>query len=238
MSVIGVAAIEDVTERDVPLTVAEPDGVPRGGIVVLHEAKGVTDIVLGLVETFADDGWLTVAPHLYHRETAASDVDQDGAVRQVARLSGDTVLADYDAAFAWLARRGVDADRVGVVGFDTGGTVALVVAASRSLGAAVSVSGTGIREPLSPGLPALLEVAPALRCPWLGLYGEDDPAIPAEQVEALRRAAATSDVATDVVSYPGVGHRVGEIAPAVDGGEPASTDALARVLGWFDSHLR
>ena len=96
-------------------------------------------------------------------QTYDVNLDQDGAVRQVARLSGDTVLADYDAAFAWLARRGVDADRVGVVGFDTGGTVALVVAASRSLGAAVSVSGAGIREPLSPGLPALLEVAPALR---------------------------------------------------------------------------
>jgi carboxymethylenebutenolidase len=233
-----VAATDDVTENGVPLTVAEADGVPRGGIVVLHEARGVTELVLRLVGTLAEDGWLAVAPHLYHRETGEPDVEQDDADAQVASLTGDTVLADCDAAVAWLARRGVSADRVGVFGFDTGGTAALVVAASRSLGAAVSVSAAGIREPLSAGLPALLDVAPDLGCPWLGLYGEADPAIPSEHVEALRRAAATSDVATDVVTYPGVGHRVGEGALEAEGSESSTTDALARVLGWFDSHLR
>lgn len=235
-SVDGV--VEGVVEADVPLSVAEPEGTPRGGIVVLHEARGVTDLVLGLLATLAEDGWLAVAPHLYHRETDVPDLEPDGAEQQVAELTGDTVLADCDAAFAWLARRGVGPDRVGVFGFDTGGTVALVVAASRSLGAAVSISAAGIRAPLSAGLPALLEIAPALGCPWLGLYGEDDPAIPAEQVEALRRAAAASEVATDVVSYPGVGHRVGEPAPGSDEDEASDTDALVRVLGWFDSHLR
>lgn len=234
----GISAIEDVTEDGVPLTVAEPEGVPRGGIVVLHEARGVTDLVLGLLGTLAEDGWLAAAPHLYHRETGEPDVEQDDADAQVASLTGATVLADCDAAVAWLAHRDVGTDRVGVVGFDTGGTVALVVAASRSLGAVVSVSATGIREPLSVGLPALLDVAPDLGCPWLGLYGEDDPAIPTEDVEALRRTAARSDVATNVVVYPGVGHRVGETASGPDGGEPTPTDALARVLGWFDSHLR
>lgn len=238
MAGTGVAATDDVTENGVPLTVAAPDGVPRGGIVVLHEARGVTELVLRLVGTLAEDGWLAVAPHLYHRETGEPDVEQDDADAQVASLTGETVLADCDAAVAWLAHRGVSADRVGVFGFDTGGTAALVVASSRSLGAVVSVSAAGIREPLSAGLPALLDVAPDLGCPWLGLYGEADPVIPVEQVEALRRAAATSDVATDVVTYPGVGHRVGEGALEGEESGSSTTDALVRVLGWFDSHLR
>jgi carboxymethylenebutenolidase len=225
-------------QPDVPLTIAEPDGSARGGIVVLHEARGVTEDVLWLVRVLADEGWLTVAPHLYHRDTAEPDVEQDTAAERVASLSGATVLADCDGAFAWLARRGIDADRIGVVGFDSGGSVALVVAASRSIGAAVSVAGGGIVERLSDGLPALVEAAPALACPWLGLYGEDDPLIPLEHVEALREAAMRSDVATDVVTYGGVGHRVDVVSDDPGGDDPGGTDALRRVLGWFDSHLR
>ena len=51
-----------------PLTVAEPDHVVRGGLVVLHEARGVTDRVRSLMRSLAEDGWLTAAPHLYHRD--------------------------------------------------------------------------------------------------------------------------------------------------------------------------
>lgn len=219
-------------QPDVPLSVAEPEGPARGGIVVLHEARGVTDDVLRLVRTLADDGWLAVAPHLYHRENGATGADQ------VAALNGDTVLSDCDGTFAWLARRGISADRIGVVGFDTGGSVALVVAASRSIGAAVSVAGGGILQQLSDGLPALVDAAPLLACPWLGLYGADDPLIPLAQVEALRDAAMRSDVATDVVVYPQLRHRPDIAGEDSDGTDPEGTDALARVLGWFDSHLR
>src|SRR5690349_12842181 len=84
--------------RAAVLTVAEPERVVRGGLVVLHEARGVTDTVRLLVSAFAAEGWLTVAPHLYHDEGALSQEEQ---VRQ---LSGDSVLADTDIAFAVLAQ--------------------------------------------------------------------------------------------------------------------------------------
>lgn len=216
----------------VPLTIVEPESAPRGGIVVLHEAHGVTEAVQRLAAALADEGWLAVAPHLYHREaangdTADGDTAGDGAL---ASLTGATVLEDCDAAFAWLADRGIGADRIGVVGFDLGGAVALVVASSREIGAAVSVSGGGIEERLSEGLPTLVEAAPSLTCPWLGLYGEQDEAISLPQVEALREAAVTSEVATNVVTYAGVGHRFDT--------EEANSEALQRVFDWFDSHLR
>ncbi|MBO0874891.1 MAG: dienelactone hydrolase family protein, partial [Pseudonocardia sp.] len=109
------------------LTVAEPDGAARGGIVVLHEARGVTDGVRWLVHSLAMEGFEVVAPHLYHRdgadELAAEDSDEQ--VRdQVNRLTGASVMADTDTAFGWLADRGVTADRMGVIGFDLGGSVA------------------------------------------------------------------------------------------------------------------
>ncbi|MGH3883042.1 MAG: dienelactone hydrolase family protein, partial [Pseudonocardiaceae bacterium] len=129
------------------LTVAAPESAVRGGIVVVPEAYGVTDAVWQLAEGLAGEGWLAVIPHLYHRD----DVDElppdsgPGQVRsQVERLSAESVGADTDASLRWLAQRGVTADRIGVAGFGLGGAVALIVAAQRDLGAAVTVDGVGV----------------------------------------------------------------------------------------------
>lgn len=215
------------------VTVAEPENAVRGGLVVLHEARGVTDAVRHLVGSLAAEGWLTVAPHLYHRDGAdeLDESDGQGVQDQVSKLSGDSVLADTDAAFGWLADRGVSADQMGVVGFDLGGSVALVVAASRTLGAAVTVAGGGILSPLSDGLPSLVEVAGELTCPWLGIYADEDAKIPVEDVEKLRDAAAEAEVATDVVRFSSSKHRF-------DTGKDDSAEAWQRTLNWFDSHLR
>ncbi len=240
--------LEDGSE--LRLTVAEPDsvdrsgadrfgvdrfgadggGAVRGGIVVVHEARGVTDAVRDLADGLAGEGWLVVVPHLYHRDGAdelPADGDLDQLRDHVQRLSADSVLADTDASFRWLARRHVTADRMGVVGFGLGGSVALIVAARRDLGAAVSVAVTGVMHPLSETLPPLVVAAPELRCPWLGIVGGDDR-VPEDEVHKLRDAAASADVATDLVHFPG----------EFDGGQASMQEAWTRTLNWFDSHMR
>lgn len=224
-------ALTDGTE--LRLTVAEPDNVVRGGLVVLHEARGVTDRVRRLVSALAEEGWLAVAPHLYHRDiVGALDDDTDEQVSNlVQRLSGESILADTDAAFVWLADQGVSSDRQGVIGLDVGGTAALVVAASRSLGAAVTVGGGGILEPFSDDLPALVEVAGEISCPWLGLYDDQDARTPVEQVEKLREVLDGAEVATDVIRFAGTDQRFDRAADP--GGE-----VWQRARNWFDLHLR
>lgn len=207
------------------MTYAEPHQVIRGGVVVLHEERGMTDTMRALITALAAEGWLTVAPHFYHGDS--TEVDDVTAQDRISELSGDSVLADTDIAFGWLAQHGIDADRIGVVGFELGGAVSLVVAASRGIGAAVSVGGGGILNPLSPGLPALVDVAPTLRCPWLGLYGDKI----ADEVALLRDAAKRSETANDVVLYPAADHRF-DIYP------DTAVEAWQRVLNWFDAHLR
>ena len=113
----GGDAAEGSGSGGLPLTVAGPEVEPRGGLVVLHEARGVTDDVDGVLTALAADGWLAVAPHLYHRHGHAG-VDPDPA-EQLAALTGPGVLADCDAAFGWLAehalgrRRAAQEDDVG-----------------------------------------------------------------------------------------------------------------------------
>lgn len=215
---------------ELPLTVVVPDGPARGGVVVLHEARGVTDSVRLLVTGLANDGWLAVAPHLYHRDGAddlGSGTDSEVA-EQLDRLEPQQVMDDCDSAFEWLAGKGIEADRMGVLGFDIGGTVALHVAANRTLGAAVTVAGEGIEKSPSRSVPALVETAPELTCPWLGIYSE---AADSAAIGRLREAAARSGVATDVVVYPSTGYRF-------DDDPDSAAQAWERVLNWFDSHLR
>ncbi|ANZ36941.1 carboxymethylenebutenolidase [Lentzea guizhouensis] len=199
--------------RELRVTIAEPDGAVRGGLVVLHEARGITAGVRTLVSSLAAEGWLAVAPHLYE----ADRVHGDDIREQVSKLSGDRLLEDTDVAFVWLGQQGVSPDRMGVVGFDIGGTVAMVVAASRTIGAAVTVQGPGILEPLSDGLPALVDVASDLSCPWLGIYRDDD----SEEVNKLRDAVASSESASDLVRF-----------------DASGDEAWSRALNWFDAHMR
>jgi carboxymethylenebutenolidase len=204
--------------RAVRLTYARPEGAVRGGLVVLHEAEGVDEAARLLVGSLAAEGWLTVAPHIYEAGEAG-------------RLTGEDVLAATDTTLAWLVDHGVQADLLGVIGFDIGGSAALVVAASRKLGAAVSVGGVGIAKSGGTGLPALVDIAGKVASPWLGIYGDAGDERGGQEVERLREAAALAEVATNVVRYPGAHHRF-------DADPGAAADAWQRTLNWFDAYLR
>ncbi|WP_458686924.1 dienelactone hydrolase family protein [Nocardia tengchongensis] len=222
------APVHDTTA--IALTVLEPEGHTRGGIVVLHESREFTEPLLELMRALADDGWTVLAPDLFHRRV-------NGSVDEC--VFGEDLFADFDACFEWLTRHGVFRDCIGVLGFDSAGTAAALVATNRRVGAAVSVAARGIETPISPQAITLLAAAPAFQAPWLGLFGEDDPLTPPDQVDRLREAAARADVATLVVTYPGLHHR-----PDHPGFDPSALedvsvlDAQTRIYEWFDSHLR
>jgi carboxymethylenebutenolidase len=103
------------------------------------------------------------------------------------------------------------------------------------VGAAVTFYGGGVSQGRF-GFPPLVELAPRLRAPWLGLYGDQDQGIPVADVEALRAATATSAPPTEVVRYPDAAHgfncdqRASFHAASAD-------DAWARMLAWFDRYL-
>ncbi|WP_072806069.1 dienelactone hydrolase family protein [Rhodococcoides yunnanense] len=219
-------------QQKVPLKAIAPEGNVRGGIVVLHESRVIPESLIDLLRSLALEGWLAVAPDLFHR---GSDGDE---------VFGENLFADFDATFDWLTSRGVYPDCVGVIGFDDAGTAALIVATNRPIGAAVSVAAAGILEPINEDAVALIEAAPGLQAPWLGLYGENDPRTPPEHIEGLREAAMRASVATNIVSYSGLRHRADETQAPWGGAEesdPATAaliEAQTRIFDWFDSFLR
>ncbi|HKA84299.1 MAG TPA: dienelactone hydrolase family protein, partial [Acidimicrobiales bacterium] len=84
--------------------------------------------------------------------------------------------------------------------------------------------------------PPLLELAPDLRTPWLGLFGDRDPSITVDDVEALAAAAAKAAVPTEVERYPDAGHGFHRDGSAAYHAESA-VDAWRRTLDWFARHL-
>ena len=150
----------------------------------------------------------------------------------MATLNAEGITTDLQASVEHLSDWGFDDGAIGVVGFCMGGSLALYTATMRPLGAVVTYYGGGVVDGRF-GLPPLVDQAPALRSPWLGLYGDLDKGIPPDQVEQLRAAADIAAVDTEVVRYADADHGFNcDDRPAVFNAKAAG-DAWGRMLDWF-----
>ncbi|MDE3087306.1 MAG: dienelactone hydrolase family protein [Acidobacteriota bacterium] len=219
------------------LGVAEPEGGRRGGVVLCQEAFGVNSHISAVADRLAAAGYLTVVPHLYHRTgDPVVDYGEYAALGPHMEALGEAgLMADVDAAVGRLADDGIGPAATGIVGFCMGGTVAFLSAVRRRLGAAVTFYGGGVGTGRF-GLPPLVELAPGLQTPWLGLYGDRDQSIPVADVEALAAAAARAPVETEVVRYGEAGHGF-HCDERADYHEPSAADAWGRALEFFGRHL-
>jgi carboxymethylenebutenolidase len=235
------ATTMDVTipTDDGPMPAAEstPGTPARGAVVVFQEGFGLNSHIREITRRLADAGWRAVAPALFHRQgspvLAYDDLTSVGPVMQ--ELTAGGITTDVVSTLDYLDTAGFPPARTGVVGFCMGGSVSFYAGTLRPLGAAVTFYGGGVSEGRF-GLPSLIELAPSLATPWLGLYGDRDAGIPVESVENLRLAAARAPVPTELVRYAEADHGFNcdersSYAP------DAAADAWRRTLAFFDQHL-
>ena len=217
---------------------AEPAGEPRGAIVVVQEAYGVTSHIRTVCDRLAAVGWTAVAPALFHRVGSpvfAYD-DLNAVMPLLRRLSSEHLTVDIDATLGHLVDAGFPAARTGIVGFCMGGSVALATAATRTIGAAVTFYGGGLTRRRF-GYPPLVDLAPEIRTPWLGLFGDLDRGIPIEEVETLRDALDEATVTVEVVRYPEAGHGFNCDDRPSSFHPPSAADAWTLTLAWFERFL-
>ncbi len=233
----GRIASERILAGGTPLTVAQPNGKPRAGIVIVQEAWGITGHIDWLATIFAGAGYLAAAPHLYHRSGDQVIEDHDFAKARpvMSKLSGDTIAEDIGNATAFLRASG--ASKVGIIGFCMGGTIALWAAAHADVDAAVTFYGSGIAESRWPGIESGLETAASVRVPWLGLYGDKDKSIPVDQVESLRPAMEPVNAPTQIVRYPTAGHAFASAPDSPRHVREAAEDAGIRTREFLAAHL-
>src|SRR5512145_762685 len=93
-----------------------------------------------------------------------------------------------------------------IVGFCRGGTLALHTGAEEFDLAGLIPFYAGLSRPISGSNGTTLEQAAKIRYPVLGLFGGDDPGIPASDIEQLDQQLGLADVPHTIVTYAGAPH--------------------------------
>jgi len=238
MTIADTSTIElDTADGPLGLYQARPTD-PRGAIVVVQEAFGVNGHIEDVARRLAAAGYHTVAPHLFHRDgvNALSYVDMDAVWPHMANLTEKGIGVDIEATLEHLAGLGFSLASTGIVGFCMGGSIVVAAAADHAFGAAVTFYGGGVVSGRF-GYPPLVEIAPNLKSPWLGLFGDNDKSIPPEHVELLRSEATKAPVPTSIVRYAEAGHGFHCDARPDHYHEASAKDAWSKALDWFTRFL-
>ncbi len=227
-----------VPDGIIPAYQASPSGVEGAVPVVLvvQEIYGIHEYIRDVCRRLAKLGYFALAPDLFVRQGDVSRMkDHQEILSKIAsRVSDEQVMGDLDAAVEYAADTGkADVSRLGLTGFCWGGRIAWLYAVhSDSLRAAVAWYGR-LAHPataLQPHSP--IDLAPRLRCPVLGLYGELDQATPPEQVERMRKSIQGTTQNASLVVYPGAGHGFhADYRPSYH--RDAATDGWLRLCQWF-----
>ncbi|MGB8197455.1 MAG: dienelactone hydrolase family protein [Acidimicrobiales bacterium] len=220
-----------------PIYASGTTDAPRA-VIMLQEAFGVNHHIREVADRLSDEGYLAVAPQLFHRDGSPEIPYDDfqAALPFMANLTKQGLTNDLNATTDFLATLGFQSPNIAAIGFCMGGTVSFFAATLGTIGAAASFYGGGVATGRF-GLPPLIELAADLHSPWLGLYGDLDQSILVDQVEALRAATSASSVETEIVRYAGAKHGFHCDARADSFNEEAARDAYARALAFFAEHL-
>lgn len=224
-----------VSDGEIPAYYAMPkDGKNLPTVLVVQEILGVHEHIRDICRRFAKEGYLAVAPELYARQGDVSKLKEIKDIFAVASKVPDSqVMADLDATFAWAEKNGGNASKVAVTGFCWGGRITWMYAAHNPrLKAGVAWYGGLVRpaSPLSPTHP--IDIAPTLKVPVLGLYGDADTGIPFDTVEKMREALKQAGSASEIVLYDDTPHGFyADYRPSYRPNE--ANDGWKRLMAWF-----
>ena len=173
--------------------IARPPARARGAVIIVQEIFGLTPHIRRVADSYAADGYLTVAPALFDRVRrdlvlGDSPPELEAALGYRKQIPEAKSVLDLHAAAAMARHTG----RVGIIGYCWGGTLAWAASAESHFAAAVCYYGAGIAEHL--------DKPPT--CPTLLHFGEQDSSIPLATVERIRHAFPQGLVYV----YPSAGH--------------------------------
>jgi carboxymethylenebutenolidase len=234
--------IETLTVNDSPMEVFvfEPEGKgPFPGMVVAqHIPIGHTGLendtfTLDVGERMAANGYVTAIPFIFHWWPKTEEM----AVKR-AGFRDDWTIADLNAAFDLLAaREDVDATRIGLLGHCWGGRVAWVGAATNPRYRAMTMLyGGRVRLPMG-GIPAI-ELVDRIKCPVLGIFGNEDQSPSPEDVDVMEAALAGAGVPHTFLRYDGAGHGFQDYKNPDRYREGPAKDAWGKLLAFFEKELK
>ncbi len=210
--------------------VAEPKGEPIGALVIVQEIFGVNKSIRDVADSYAADGFLSIAPAIFDRfepnlELGYDEDDMKKAFALYPQLDPNITLLDIAAGFAYVKKQ--SGKPTGVLGFCYGGLVSWL-AATRGETFAIQPACCVGYYPGGIGKVAAEEPV----CPVLLHFGAADDHLGPDQVNAVR--SAHPDV--EIQIYEGVGHAfANHMRPSYNA--PAAAIARERSLAFLKSHI-
>jgi carboxymethylenebutenolidase len=205
---------------------AEPAGADRaGGVVVVQEWWGISDFIKLTCERLAQEGFVALAPDLYHGAIAQSKAE---AAQRMGALDQDLAIAEVGDAAAYLKKDARCNGRVAVLGFCMGGGIAFTAAAT--------VGGFAAAVPFY-GLPQLPTARfGAVKVPIQAHFAKMDDWAKASVAEGIRDGVRAGGGAMDLFVYD-AGHAFMRSTDPEVYSEANARVAWTRVVDFLKKHL-
>jgi carboxymethylenebutenolidase len=230
-----------VADDEMPVYFAKPANAQNAPVIlVAMEVFGLHEYIKDVTRRLAKLGAFAVAPDYYFRKGVdLTKITTTADLMPIVNAKPDAeLIADLDATAAWAKSQGGDTNKLGIVGFCRGGRAVWVYAAnSANLKAGVAFYGSLVdpagQKPVWPK--SATELAPDVKAPVLGLYGEADQGIPVAQVDAMKAALQAAGKKAEFQIYPGAPHGFhADYRPSYR--KDAADDAWNRAAAWFKAN--
>ena len=237
---VGDAKVK-VSDAEMPVYYARPANAQNPPVIlVAMEIFGLHEYIKDVTRRLGKLGAFAIAPDYYFRKgvdlTKITDMPQ---LMPIVNGKPDAeLLSDLDATVAWAKTQGGDTSRLGIMGFCRGGrTVWEYAAHNKDIKAAVAFYGSLVDPPAQKSLwpKNPIELAPEMKAPVLGLYGEADQGIPVSQIDTLKGALQAAGKTFEIKIYPGAPHGFhADYRPSYR--KDAAEDAWNQMIAWFKKY--
>ncbi len=198
-----------------------------GGVIVIHENRGLNDHIKDVTRRLAKEGYFAIAPDALS-EFGGTPFNEDDARGMFAKLDPKTNLQNFVATVEIVRARKECNRKVGCVGFCWGGALSNELAVNvPNLNAAVAFYG---RQPNVADVP---KIKAPLQLHYGGLDERINAGIPAFE-EALKKNSAKYEL----YIYPNVNHAFHNDTSEARYNAQAALTAWRRTLEFFAANLK
>ncbi len=207
---------------------AKPSGSgPWPAVIVIQEWWGLDDQTKSIADRFAVEGYLAFAPDLYHGELAKLGDHQ--TAMGLAQKYGPGAPAELQKLYDALKKHSDCSGKIGSVGFCFGGRMSLALGIGRPLNAICTFYGGGMQQ--------LFDQLGKIKCPVLGLFGDQDQSIPVGTVDQFEKLLTQLGIEHEIKVYPNSGHAFFRDSDPNVFKPEAAKDAWERVRKFFAANL-
>jgi carboxymethylenebutenolidase len=179
--------------------VSTPDANgPFAVVLVLQEAFGVNHHIRSVADRICAEGWIAIAPELYHRTTGPGFEIGYGDFELIRphamAVNLESLTYDLHAVYDWIqSQQHTIKNKIASIGFCMGGRVSYIANALLPLSAAISYYGSNMP----------VDLAKDLHGPQLFYWGGLDKHILPQQIEGVVSAvkSAGKEYTNVVISY-------------------------------------